>query len=348
MRDELLGSALRDLDVPEHRPGFQRELRRRLRPARRIRYAVLPVAAIVAAVASVTLHRGGSPAEAAVVQAKMRAALASFRNVSGTIVAPGTHGKPVRTRFVLDANGDYRTEGPRWRDVEVFDAGGLTTRSIQHSASLGGSALFFTVRTGVPLGPPDEVPPLATFQLEFGGYVQAALTAGDPQVEDVTYDGRPAWRLLIASQGTRVTIDRATGMAVEVEDVRFHRTLRIVGLVVDRRLPAGTFSLRFPRGVQVTRFDSGYRRAALPAALAPTWLPAGYRPLRAARLGDVWALLYQRGFEQIVVTVRPGAVPLSDFDGVMPHAEARHGRLTVTAFGAASPAYLERVARSAR
>jgi hypothetical protein len=314
-----------------------------------VRTGALVAAAAVAAVVLTTVRHGGSTAEAAVVQERMRDALASLRNLSGQLVASGTgQGKTVRFRFVLDTGGDLRLEGPRAGDVQVLDAAALRARSAQHSASLGGSTLFYTVRTGVPLGPPDDSSPLELVQSVFGGYVQAALAAGNPGVQDVTYAGRPAWRLLLRGQGVRVTVDRATGMAVEVDDLTYHRALRIVGLAVNRHLPAGTFTLPFPHGAAVSTFDSGFRKASAAAApLRPTWLPSGYRLLRAARHGTVWSLLYRHGFEQLVVTVRHGTVDWSAF-GALPHAQARHGGYVVTAAGAAAQADLERVVRSAR
>ncbi|HVU76990.1 MAG TPA: hypothetical protein VHC67_05365 [Gaiellaceae bacterium] len=357
--DDLLGAALRELETPEHRPHFHRELRGRLqheqRPRRTrtlaLRAGALVAAAAAAAVVLTTVRHGGSPAEAAIVQERMRDALASLRNLSGGLVASGTgQGKTVRFRFVLDTRGDLRIEGPRPGDVEVLDAAALRVRSAQHSASLGGSTLFYAVRSGVPLGPPDDtsLEPGQSTLGAFGAAVQAALAAGNPSVEDVTYEGRPAWRLLLATEQARVTVDRATGMAVRVDDLAHHRTLRIVGLAVNRRLPAGTFTLAFPEGAEVMRFDSGFRKAsASQAPLAPTWLPAGYELLRAARHGSVWSLLYRHGFGQLVVTVRRGSVDWSPYAG-LPHAQAHRKGYLVTAAGAATPADLERVVRSAR
>jgi outer membrane lipoprotein-sorting protein len=295
--DDLLGAALRELEVPEHRPEFHRELRRRLRAERRprrvVRLGLLAAAAAIAAVLVATLRHGGSTAEAAVAQAKLRAALASFRNVSGEIVASGKgQGATVRLRFVLDRSGDVRLDGPRTGDVLLYDAKHLTFRSAQHSASIGGSTLFYAVHTGA-------LPP-ALVTSTFGAYVQEALAAKSPSVEDVTYAGRPAWRLLIAAQGVRVTVDKGTGMAVEVVDLRHRRRIRIVGLRLDRALPAGTFSLRLPAGAEVSRFDSGYRPAPLAGAPHAPKAPAGYRLLRTARHGETWAFVYGHGFARTV------------------------------------------------
>ena len=60
VRDERLGAALHALDVPEHRPEFHRELRRRLAEERRPRRRWVPVAA-VAAVAAIAVVAIGIP-----------------------------------------------------------------------------------------------------------------------------------------------------------------------------------------------------------------------------------------------------------------------------------------------
>jgi ferric-dicitrate binding protein FerR (iron transport regulator) len=91
--DDLLGAALRELEVPEHRPEFHRELRRRLRTERRprLRFAAGggALAAAVAVAALLLSLRGGGSASAATVQAHVRSALASLRTLSGTLVAAG-------------------------------------------------------------------------------------------------------------------------------------------------------------------------------------------------------------------------------------------------------------------
>ena len=121
--------------------------------------------------------------------------------------------------------------------------------------------------------------------------------------------GRPAWRLLIAAQGVRVTVDKGTGMAVEVDDLRHHRRIRIVGLRLDRVLPAGTFALRFPPGAEVSRFDSGYRPAPLAEAPRAPKAPDGYRLLRTARQGETWAFVYGHGFARTVLFERADRRP---------------------------------------
>jgi hypothetical protein len=117
MRDEILGAALRSLEVPPHRPGFQAELRARLgtpvperdtarqdRPARpdraprprgRVRHPLrwalgLAAAAAVAlaAVLAVPLS-GGAPASAAAVARRAAAELKHSASLPNTTLRSG-------------------------------------------------------------------------------------------------------------------------------------------------------------------------------------------------------------------------------------------------------------------
>ena len=319
--DERLGAALRELDTPEHRAEFHRELRARLADERRPRFgrrARLGAVAAVAAAAAVAVLAIGLPrtertpavggperASAAVVKSRLRHALAGMRTLGGVLVAtgPAQHGTE-RWRFALDAQGDVRLEGPAPGDVITYDASSGTARSAQHSASAGGDALFYAERTGVAPGPPDLGPPTWVLPDEFAGYVRAALAAGDPRVQQTTYLGRPAWRLDVDTvpnaivpelSGDRfqVTVDRQTGMPVRVVETKHGsvlRELRIEQLAVNAELPAGTFRLDFPAGAEVMRSDDGFRRLGLGevagavgyAPLVPDWVPDGYRPTAVA------------------------------------------------------------------
>jgi hypothetical protein len=359
-RDEWLGALLRELDAPEHRPEFHAQLRRRLAEERSAatRRAWLRWSARgagLAGAAAGAAARGGlptggrgpslggpRPAEAAVVKAHVRNALALLRTLSGVLVAdgPGTGG-PVRFRFALDAAGDLRLEGPRAGDVETYDASTGVVRSAQHSASVGGSALFYAERTGVAPGPPDQGPPNWVLPQEYGAYVRALLAAGSPAVREVVYRGRPAWRVdvdtrpnaiapRLSGDHLRITVDRSSGMPVRIVETKHGRvvsTLRIDQLAVDRKLPRGEFRLAFPAGAAVMRSDDGFRRLPLPRVaaaagyrpLVPSWLPDGYRLAAAAVAREsaptgkeggnppsrmVVSLSYRRGIDQVLVTTR--------------------------------------------
>jgi hypothetical protein len=225
--------------------------------------------------------------------------------------------------------------------VSTYDASAGVARSAQHSASMGGDALFHAERDGVAPGPPDLGPPTWPLPDEFAAYVRAALAAGDPAVHETTYLDRPAWRLDVDTvpnaiapelSGDRfqVTVDRRTGMPVRVVETKkgsLLRELRIERLVVDAALPADTFRLAFPAGAEVMRSDDGFRRVGLAdvgaavgyAPLVPAWVPDGYRLAEVAVARDaaptgkeggnppsrmVVSLLYRRGLDRVLVTTR--------------------------------------------
>jgi hypothetical protein len=347
-RDERLGAALRELDVPEHRPEFHRELRRLVdaeRRARRVRRRYLPLGAAAAAAAAITVlaigiprtqHTGPQVASAAVVKAQLRQAFVRMRNLSGVLVTDGK-----RWTFTLDAAGDVRLEGPGAGEVITYDAATGTARSAQHSASLGGSTLFYAERDGVAPGPPDQGPPTWLLPDRLSAYVRAALAAGDPGVRELTYEGRPAWRLDVATipnqivpelsgDHLEITVDRETGMPVRVVErkgAKVLHELRIERLAVNRTLAPGTFRLAFPAGAEVAKTDEGFRRVPLDrveaitgyAPLVPADVPAGFELAQVAVAREaaptgkegtnppsrmVVSLSYRRGIDELLVTTR--------------------------------------------
>jgi hypothetical protein len=254
-RDEELGAALRELEVPSHRPGFHAELHLRLAEARlesagaprreprvrrrRRRWGVRVAA--VAAVAAVVLAAVGIPrldrtspiagpevATAAAIKAKVQAALADMHNLSGVLVYDGSEkGDERRWRFTLSAAGDFVLVGPTKGETITYDASTGLVHSAQRSASLGGGPLFYAERTGVAPGPPDVGAPTWMIPDEFAAFVRALLAAEDPRVREVVYQGRPAWQLDIdvisnaivpdfSGDHLRITVDRETGIPVRV------------------------------------------------------------------------------------------------------------------------------------
>jgi hypothetical protein len=359
VRDEWLGELIRELDVPEHGLQFHADLRRRLQDERRAtrrravtrwttRVAAISAAAAVA-IAVVGLPRGGeSPslpgpqaANAAIVKAHIRTALATLQSLSGTLVASGPRENGGRWQFMLDSSGDLRLEGPRPSDVETYDASAGVVRSTQHSASLGGNTLFYAERSGVAPGPPDQGPPTWVLPEQYGAYIRAALADTAPSVQETTYDGRPAWRLDVDTTPTTIvpdlsgdhlaiTVDRATGMPVRIVESKHGAMLRelsIEHLALNPSLPASTFDLAFPAGADVMRSDDGFRHVPLDQVaadvgyrpLVPSWVPDGYRlaDVAVARQATptgkegsnppsqmVVSLSYRRGIDQFVVTTR--------------------------------------------
>jgi hypothetical protein len=383
-RDQELGAALRELDVPEHGPEFYAELhtrlaeqrvariddRRRRARARRSRVRWGARAALVAAVGALAfvaydIVRSGEgpvpvivePASAAEIQQRVRAALATVQNLSGILVVEGrsyenAYGweEPQRWRFVLTAEGDFRLTGLTLEDNLTYDASEGVQRSLNPSASIEGhDTLFAHVRRGIAPGPPDEIPAPSNslLQHDFGAFVRALLAAEDPRVEEAVYEGRPAWRLEVDASPNlivpefsgdhfAITVDEQTGIPVRVVESRNGRKLdelRIEELAVDRDLPPDTFTLEFPRGMEVMRSDEGFRRVPLERAgervgyapLVPAFVPEGYELAEVAvhpgpgfptgpEAGnplstDVVSLSYRRGLDQLLVTTRLRHVP---------------------------------------
>jgi outer membrane lipoprotein-sorting protein len=375
-RDDELGAALRELDVPEHRPGFEAELHRLLaeeRPATGrlgLRWGLR--LALVAGVAAIVLLVVGIPrtdrtpriagpevATAAQIKAQVQTALATLENLSGTVVSDGPRkGDRQRWRFTLTAAGDFLLVGPGEGERLAYDASEGVVRGAQTSASIGGDTLFYSERRGVAPGPPDPGPPTGPLPDQYGAFVRALLAAEDPRVREVTYDGRPAWRLEIdvepnaivpefSGDRLEIAVDRETGLPVRLlvtKDGAFLEELRIEGLAVNRDLAPDTFELKFPAGADVARMDDGYRRTALDevagavgyAPLVPAWVPTGYglAEVAVAKHGaptgteggnpparKVVSLSYRRGLDQFLVTTRLARVP-SEIDPDLPPQEA--------------------------
>jgi hypothetical protein len=358
-RDEWLGELLRELDVvPEHRPRFHAELRSRLREERRVarrrsavrwgsRVAAVAAAATVAVVliglpGSKSPSLGGPQAASAeIVRSQVRAALTTLHSLSGTLSASGPRETGGRWHFDLDASGDLRLEGPQPGDVITYDARTAIVRSAQHSASVGGTTLFYAERTGVAPGPPDQGPPTWVLPEQYGALVRAALADTPSSVAEIAYHGRPAWRLeldttpnaivpALSGDHLSITVDRQTGMPVRIVESKrgaILRELDIDNLTVDGALPASTFELAFPAGVDVMRSDDGFQRVSLGEVattvgyrpLVPAWIPDGYRladvavAREAAPTGRgggnpssrmVVSLSYRRGLDEFLVTTR--------------------------------------------
>lgn len=359
-RDLELGAALRTLDVPDHAASFFDDLGRRLvaeparRPRRRPRLRWgLRIAAVAAAVGVVAAVVGWPHTEetqvagAAVVKEQVQASLDALRTLTGVIVTGGPRADDRRRfRFALDAKGDFRLDGPAPSEVIAYDASSGVIRSAAHSASMGGSTLFYAERRGVAPGPPDVEPATWLLPDELGAYVRALLAAGDPSVRDGTYEGRPAWHVDVdtvpnaivpAFSGDRlaITVDRETGIPVRVVESKAGTVLhelRIERLVVDAPLPGDTFRPVFPADAEVMQTDGGFQRVPLArvaglvgyAPLLPAEAPDGFElsevavATDAGRTGteadnppsrEVVSLAYRRGLDRFVVTTRLAGPP---------------------------------------
>jgi outer membrane lipoprotein-sorting protein len=301
VRDEILGAALRELEVPEHRPDFHARLhyllgeehrlrvadeRRRVRiRRRRIAWAVRLAAGAVmlAAIVVAGLPRTKTGPEAASwieVQARVSGRLASAQTMSGEIAIrskdPLTGASSSRWAFGLTAKGDFRLRQTDGKNDLAYDAAHGVERSLNQSASIQDeSTLFAAERKGLAPGRPDPGPSDSILERDLGAVVRALLAAEDPRVEETMHEGRPAWHVevpvptnLIYADADRfdITVDQETGMPVHVIAYlhgRARSELRVEKLAVDSKLGANEFIFPFPRGTHVERTDAGFRRYRL-------------------------------------------------------------------------------------
>jgi hypothetical protein len=366
--DEKLGAALRELETPEHAPDFHATLHHRLaedpvgriadlrrrQTARRARTRWTVRVAVVAAVAAVVVATIGIPrgertpiggpgvASAGEIKAKVRAALATAKNLSGLLVVDGPQkGDEERFSFALTDRGDFRLLARgRAKDI-AYD----TTTGVErfHSTLEDGTPLAVE-STGLAPGPPDPHPSDWALPRNFGAVVRAFLAAKDPRVKDVTHEGRPAWQLDVAvtpnlivvelgvsADHLSITVDQQTGIPVKIVETfqgRFLSESRIEKLAVDRDLPPGTFTLDFPARWKVEHHDFSFQRLPLArvesivgyAPLVPAWVPEGYELAEVAAAKEpgsptgveaanphsegVVSLSYRRGLDQFLVTTR--------------------------------------------
>ena len=332
IHDRELGAALRELDVPEHGPNFDSELRERLGPRRsRRRTWTLAVAAALAAasVIALALPRGSDVASAAEVRDAISEALGSAHTISGVFVNREQAGGAVnRWRFEFRSSGSFRISGLGKNNPTVLEYDpGLNTEAYSDAG-------LFVWRVGLAPGWPDAAPAGWVIRRDLGSVVAALSADPDAKIEEIDFGGSPAWTLRTPTgnpgEEREITVDRGTGIPVRdrrLRDGRFAGEWRIERLQID----AGrneTFRLQPRKGQQQTRFDMGFERMSIERAetvvgyepLLPTWLPPGFElgdvgVARTSRpTGDeqhqnpesrnVVSLRYQRGLDQIVVTTR--------------------------------------------
>ena len=310
-RDTELGTALRKLEAPEHRPEFHAERHRRLaaertarRPRRRrrpqVRWAVR-VAAVAAVVALAAVafdalrpEQGRTPgvveaARAAEIQARVQEALTSARALSGILVWDGPQrGDESRWEFLLTARGDFRLSGLTRTEESAYDA----ERGVERLYSRDEEGIVSAgIMRGLAPGWPDATSSGWMLPDDFGALVRVFLAAKDPAVAEVTTaDGRPAWRLQVEAipsgilppeltgDAFTITVDKETGMPVEVTETRdgaFRSQIRIEKPAVNPDVPADAFTLDFPPDAEPTTLDHGFRRVSL----ADAGDAVGYAPL---------------------------------------------------------------------
>src|SRR5215210_49964 len=229
-RDRELGAALRALEVPDHRPNFERDLQRNLghRPESRRPWMLAAAAAVavcLAASLALFLPRGSDVASAAEVREAVVGALSSAHTISGVFVNDEQlGGDDTRWRFDFRSSGSFRITGLGKNNPTAteYDPG----LNVEASSDVG----RFVWRTGLAPGWPDAAPAGRVLRRDIGSVVGAL--AADPQarVADVEYRGREAWQLRTPTgnpgEEREITVDRSTG--IPVRDRRF-RGGRAVG-----------------------------------------------------------------------------------------------------------------------
>jgi hypothetical protein len=313
-RDEKLGRALRDLDVPEHDPAFFAELRgqlaevepHRVRRERR-RPLVLragAVAMVATVVVAVALFRDGggegpaprlgtAPATAAEVRATALRSWAALRSLSGRAVvrvriAPEEPVAVQRFTFAMTARGDLITRDADGRR-SVYDAA-AGTEVILGDPNVGQPYM----RRGLAPAAPDAHPSEELLQRSLGAVVRALRAGRSSSVREVQFEGRPAWELRVAvpvnklgysGDRLQVVVDRESGLPLRSRETyrgRLVQQLRLMDLRVD-----GDVSVKLPEvpaGSEPLVTDDGFRRtpaAEVAAAagyppLVPGWVPKGF------------------------------------------------------------------------
>jgi hypothetical protein len=319
-RDELVGSALRELGAPEHRPRFWADLDRALqsaapRPVRlvpspprtrpawlRLAIAAAALAALAGIVVGIPRTDTPEPALAEVVSERVAEAVEGLETLSGRALVRSRPplGEPGTTRmtFALTARGSFRSDIAGLPDVRVYDAVRGVERSINSSASLGGVGRFYSLRTGLAPGPPDAYVGDDVLPRQLGAAVRGLLAANDPRIEVTTYAGRPAWKAVLRVDPNAivadfdrlvVVVDQQLGLPVRARtslEGRFHSELRLRRLELNEQLPKGTFDLEFPPDAEVSRVDEGFRRVPLDRVE----VIAGYPPVLPVRVPEGYSL----------------------------------------------------------
>jgi hypothetical protein len=252
-RDDDLGAALRQLEVPAHGADFYPRLRNRLveeaatRAApsgrqphqwRRPLYLVATAAAVVLVVlvASVALPgraRGpglGGPqtASAAEVRTRVARALATARTLRAELTlecsvsiggcAPpseaGQQRAAVHWSVVATSSGDERITAVGAGDDTAYRADHGTEQSIVDPAQHARTPAMAS--TGLAPGPPDSVrrSPLAR---EYGAVVRAFLDSGaDAPVASTVVDGRSAWQVAVPVQPNKLAGPGRSGDRLDI------------------------------------------------------------------------------------------------------------------------------------
>jgi len=348
-RDEELGSALRQLGVPAHRPGFYPRLLERLqeddagstpvRPAsprwRRPTLLATAAAAVVLVVlaASIVLPGEDGPgrlpggidvgprvATAAEVRTRVTEALATARTLRGEVTLecevaygpclPEGGRTSLRWSFVTTAAGDERVTGIGRPDDVAYSV----ERGVQRELTdLGEGPPAAVEARGLPAGPPDFAARPSVLRRELASLLRVFLdTDADVPVTESTDDGRPSWRLSIPVRPNKLAGPGRSGDRLDVTvDRQSGFPLQITETL------GGSFlnQIRLSKLVVDGPVDPGAFSFDFPAGVRPFVQDVGFRRVRledAATVVGYQPLVPKQlppGFTMAEVTVAPRSGP---------------------------------------
>ena len=265
----------------------------------------------------------------------------------------GSHYDIQAGTFLTDQKGNVRVH-------ESYDAMGrssatwvydVATQTSTTAADRGSGKVAYSRRTSVSPDWGMRMSVVSPFEYSYSAaaIVRAAVAEHDPDltVRTTSCIGRPAWQASYTKGGWRhtATVDKATGFPLRyvLADVRrpvTHRSVwRVVDMVTDVPLDAGSFTIAIPEGVEVET-GSEYEHFTTPDMLAaqvgyqpflPSTLPDGSALAASSTQPDPWGpytwffpisypwvdlsklpdnqvrLYYHRGYDWFTVTERPRA-----------------------------------------
>jgi len=314
-RDEILGAALRRLEIPEHRQGFHTELRAMLAtdvaerkatgveplekprwhtlrrgPVRHPLRWTLGLSAAAAAVLAVFLVVGDLPgtspqmASAAEVRAAVVHAWASAENISGDLVirSERVFGKGTsRWAFTLTSRGEFSLIAlPRGAD-RAYDAGHNVERSLD-AESNPGEPVFGNLIKGLAPGLPDSSPSTTILDRSLGSVVRALVASGGGTVKETMYRGRPAWLL-----GTDIRVNLSAYMPPDHLQVTVDRQTGFPVRVVATRGRTFVWESRIEDLRVNVRLPEDAFRLEFPPGMKVFKTDAGFRRVPLARVPTI-------------------------------------------------------------
>jgi len=322
-RDRELAALLERADeTSSTEPGFEERLWRQIdegstrgatrpsrpRPQRRV-IAVVSVVAGAAVVALLVLfgvpgtgHEiGPAPVDAAVVSARMAAAMSSYRSLKAT--GTDTMAGKVTGRYVVltDARGDFSL---RFRHA-AHPKGGPAPLSWTYDAGRhveldtyvepNGGLVSYEWDQTAPNQGDGVASDAALYDPGCAWFVRAALADGDPDVRVVTttFEGRAAWKVVLPRAkrlgwfaGMTFVVDAKSGFLVQStwprgpESPDGGGTSTLSDLRVNEPLPKDSFSTALPAGAKLASLE----RNSYYCSLAQVSRRVGFQPFLPSRV----------------------------------------------------------------